>query len=372
MSKTFTTLSFGGTSVADDQPVRVALSQGEYRHEIMTATVSSMSTDSKRYQTGVPVELVWGDSPTNKQLFLGYVSHVEPMYDSGRYSTDTHARKNVVCMGASFVYKNAAYLNLKNVTASVMARRMCTVMRFDSSGVQDHDRVWPTLTQGGKSYWLYLAELAQRIGYTMYARGTDLYFHDRLSAAARFRGQVPSFSTGGGGLAKFESQVGKSTPMGGELADRVLYGTDSRTGRPILGQQQNARQKPLLGREGLAALFVQGETGRAVDSPQEARDELSAMARQNQLPVTAKIKVRGNPKVQVGGLVHLGGIDSVNDGLWYVTGTKHVFDGPNEYMTEALVGRDAVVAASNMPSTLGVDVPKPRGSRLVNGLWVTA
>lgn len=245
-------------------------------------------------------------------------------------------------------------------------------MRFDSTNVQDHIRVWPTLSQSGKSYWTYLAELSERVGYTMYARGTNLYFHDRLSTVGRNRGVIPSFGAAGAGLAKFEAQIGKTTPAGGALADRIIYGLNPRTGKPVLGQQTNDQQRPLLGREGLTALFTKGETARSVDSLQEARDELDALGRVNQLPVTAKLTVRGNPRVRVGGLIHLWGIDNVNDGMWYVMAVKHIFDGPNDYKTMVEVGRDSVVAATNLPAAPAIDLPPMRGSRLINSTWVAA
>lgn len=364
MRQPFVKLTFAG-SPAERQPSRTEIVEHEFKHDLAMLTVPNASVDMKRYRSGVPVRLAWGTGPTASREFIGYVSHVEPMLAS---DTD---KKKVVCIGASFVAKEGGYDSFKNLTASAMVRQIATKFRFDAANVQNHTRVFPSLSQNGRSYWQLLIELADRVGYTLYCRGTVLYFHDRLAALSKQR-SVPIFGgTTGLEIIKFNSSIGKATPTGGTLAHRAVYGVNPHTGRPLLAQQKSDAQRPLLGRTALEALFTQGDATTSVNSIEEGQAHLSAQASANQLAVTAAAVLDGNARVRVGDAIFLVGLGPINSGRWYVVGTRHVFDGPTAYQTHVDLGRDGVVATTAAPPASGA-LAATRSSRLVNGLWVAA
>jgi hypothetical protein len=365
------TLMFGDGGTVERQPVRAEIRHSEMNHEIVVFSIDAFSVDTKRYQSGVPVQLQWGDGPTTMQVFYGYVSHVEPEFNGGGLSTMQTSYKRIYCVGASYVFKDGGYLGFKDVTAGTVVRRIASDFRFSPGLIQENPRTFGTLAQSGRSNWEFLADLAGKLGYVVYARGTDLAFHDRLSAVVKFQGAVPIYGKDGSTITKFESSVGKTTPTGGDLANRSVAGINPRTGQQLVGQQLSSAQRPLLGQEGLSALFTRGETGVPVDSLAEAQEHLTAVSTANQLPVTAKLVGEGNPRVKVGGVLFVDGLDHVNNGLWYVTGVRHIFEGVSNYTTEAAVGRDGLVASTQLPAT-GTSAGPQRGSRLVNGQWVTA
>jgi hypothetical protein len=358
----YVALAFTDPVAVEEQPSRLEIHHAEFTHEIAVATVPSSSVDSKRYRSGVPVTLAYGPTPFTAQLFVGYISHVVP--DLGMQRN----RKQVYMIGASFAMKQGGGLGLRDHTASGAARRVAEEFRFDKTNVQEHPRKFPTLNQSGQSYWEFLVRTAKDVGFTCYTRNTSLFFHDRLSAISRFKGAIPRAAVGSN-LVSFRSQVGQSTPEGGELANRFVYGMDASTGKPILGQGKAGAQKPLLGREGLQALFSRGETGKPVASLQEANQTIEALHLANQLPITAEAVVEGNARIVVGGVLYLEGLEKTNSGLWYVTGVQHTFDNKS-YRTTARLGRDALTASTSLPAAPAVDLPPVRSSRLLNGQWV--
>lgn len=366
----YATLSFSNGAV-DRQPRRVVLTQSEFQHELAVIEVPSFSVDSKRYQTGTPVTLAWGTSPTNGRTFVGYVSHTEPVYRvEGNEDGETDWRK-VVCVGATFVLKDGDYSGYKDVSVPTVVRAICERYRLDASHVQTHARVFGSLSQNGRSFWDFLVDLAQKIGYVLYARGTSLYFHDRLSAVSNVRGNIPAFSPKGGGLNNFKSQIGATTPTGGDLFDRFGFGVNAETGAVITAQRKAVATRPVLGRVPYYAVHQRGDANLSFGSAAEGDDALAAKALSNQLPISAKIEVGGHTNVRVGGVVQLNGLDLTNSGLWYVKHVRHEIT-PKSYITTAEIGRDATTAVTLPPTGPALVTNLERGSRL-NGLqWVVA
>jgi phage protein D len=363
-SRPFVQMKFS-SGAAERQPTFAEIIEHEFRHELAYITVDSMSVDMKRYQTGVPVTIRFGTGPVLQRTFVGYVSHTEPGLPAANKE-----QKRIVCVGASFSLMEGGYDGFKDITASAMARRIATKFRLDATHVQDHARVFPTITQSGRSYWKLLVDLAERCGYTLYCRNTNLYFHDRLAALSKQR-SIPIYGgPSGGKIYKFKAQIGRTTPTGGKLAHRAAFGVDPYQGKPILAQVNTQSTKPVLGNTPLKALFLQGETARSVQSLSEGRMDLEASAAHNVLSVTAQAELEGNVRVRPGDAVFFKNLGPTNSGRWYVISARHVISS-SDYRVEVELGRDAVTSSVGSPPSVGA-FPALRSSRAVNGVWIAA
>lgn len=342
----------------------------EFRHEVVVLSIPRTVANARRFASGTPMSVEWGASPTKKNLFFGYVSHIDPEYDISERANGAERSLSVVCMGPSYLMQDGGFLTAKSTPPSTIARQIGEKYRFDTTHVQAHPRIFSLVAQAGRSAFTFLNDLAQECGYTHYSRGLALYFHERLSALSTL-GAPPVLAPRlqGGGLLKFDSSIGDATATGGVTARRLVHGVNPRTAQVFAAKNQGNVRRPLLGRERITPRFSVGETTMVLDSYADASQSLAAQEGNNELGIQARVHSLGEYRMFVGGAVSIQGIDTVNDGLWYVTDVTHHIYAPDKYETRATLGRDAFT---------GVVLPRraersrARGARLLNSQWVLA
>lgn len=341
----------------------------EFQHEIVQCEIPRTRANVRRYSSGTPVQITWGLSIAMKHTFVGYVSNVDPQFSSQDMTNGNERSLTLVCIGASYMLKDGGFLTMKSVSASTVARRLGESTRFDTTNVQAHPYLAPLWAQAGRSAFSFLNDLAHESGYTHYVRGLSLYFHDRLRALSTL-GAAPLFTprSQGGWLLDFDGSLGTTTGSGGDLLRRTAHGVNPRTGKEFAAVNNGGTRRPLLGRERMTPMFSGGAT-LVADDYGDAASRLSAIEGTNELALQAKIRTRGSMRVYVGGAVQIQGLDSANDGLWFVSSVEHYLTAKQEFVTKATIGRDAlggVVLPPQPARTIS------RGARLVNSKWVLA
>lgn len=137
--------------------------------------------------SGDPVQFEWS-SMDGDQVFTGYVHHVKT------FTGPTSAMiTRVVCIAASYVFKETRQKIYKKATADGIVRSVAQASSFGAV-TQRHPRVFKAVGQSGQSDWQLLRRLAKQTGYALRAEGANVtfvskekLFYDRLSAAPTFK-----------------------------------------------------------------------------------------------------------------------------------------------------------------------------------------
>lgn len=365
----YSVVSFDGVPAEGVQQIR--LIEAEYEHERAVITVERDTPSAKRFKSGAPVSIAWGfEAPGLGRSFIGYVNHVEPDYHPG---AGQELLLRVVCVAPTWLFKDSGYATHRNKTGPSVVKAVAQTGRFGVTHIQADTQVWPVFHQGGKSDWDFMVECAKKAGWTLFARGMDIYCLDRKKAVAATRATAPVLtpSIGGGPISEFTSQLGASSPGGGVLAARQGHSVNPRTGRAIRWSNKANSDRPMFGAPGTTPAFTSGTPDLTFESLGEADRQLRAAESQNRLHVTAEAAGVSVPKARVGSAVVMDGfVSDMDNGPWYVSAAEHVYRPPLEQSTMRLtLGRDSLYAGDRSPQS-PTPVPPSRGARLVNRQWV--
>ena len=319
-------------------PREVRVVQAEYAHEI--AVVTYVYTDKllAAVTKGKPISVRWGWPPQTAD-FVGYVHHVAVDHEPDRPGFPKLMR--VICIGATDVFNQTAFRQYRSVRVDAAVTDVAAAAGF-STLIERHDYAWPLLQQEGQSTWTFLNDCAKRIGWTLYARGTDLRCHSRVirsSGALSYR-QAPSdndYNVDRMALYSFKAVQAETLKDAPSNRARVVRGVDS-TG--VLFTVVTGTPDALSGARALAPKLVE-YTNTAASSVAEAEAILAGEQENNRHHIRAKATVTGDPRLHPARAVRLIGQGRDNDGLWYVTRVEHVLTG-TRYRAALELGRDSV------------------------------
>jgi hypothetical protein len=347
--------------------------QAEYHHERVQVTVDLSSPSSKRYQTGTPVRVDWGIPPKHMQTFVGYVNHATPEHRPVEDRSDGGGKLRVVLVAPSWVLKDGDYQTFRNVSAATAVRQVAESFRLGTRNIHQHPTRHAVLHQQGRSFWEFMVECAQRMGWTLYARGMELHCLDRKQSAllTRFPPVLRS-PVLGGSVREFRPKVGANAPGGGSLLVREGYGVNPRSGAVLYSRDDGGTEKALFNTPGLAPAFRRGSADSSFSDLGEGYDTLQSKSKANQLAVEATFTATVHPNVRVGGTVVMEGFGDGSDGGWYVTAVEHILRAAGRSEMRVTVGRDTARSDTFLVPQLLAESAAPRGARLVNQRWVLA
>lgn len=352
-----------------------------FAHDLLVVTIPYGRNRTSRYDEGTPISATFGYLPSPATNFFGYVHHTEPYVPQNPTPGQAEMIK-VVCLGASYVMKNALMESWQQRNSSSIVREL--VRRFGFSGmVQESEDALASSTCNGQTAWQYLSKLAKDLGWILYASLTDVTFKDPLSGLQDLMDTAPTLVQSGatGNIRSFTAVDGELADAGGVKADRTMYGLDPRSLQQY-GVSNDTSQfvTDQLGATSLNPLFQRFVTGPATDVG-TAFSALDSVQEQNRWHIQAMIEVNGDPRLRQGMLVYLDQVPVRERGFWFVQEADHHISG-GVYRTVLNLGRDSRFARGSVPPGPGVrrivrqrfdpfgqqkaQVP---ASLLVNGRW---
>lgn len=209
-------------------PLGATISQRHAEHDILTLDyVGRVDVFDTILASGDPVQFSWA-TPQGQQDFYGYVHHVETI---NHLTSGTLTR--VVCVAASYAFKESRQKIFKKVTADAVVSRIAQGAGF-SVVSERHPRVFKIVAQTGQTDWQLLRRLALQTGYALRCEGTKLIFtskekifSNRLPSAQRFRFQDSTAMSEAafGEILEFEPLITDEAPdLHGARVNRKIGG----------------------------------------------------------------------------------------------------------------------------------------------------
>lgn len=361
--------------------VKVMMTEG--MHDTAVITVRGTMTDAPELQPGTPVCIQYGWNPTDTDWFYGYIDHVESCYDKSRPDQSTF--EDVVCLGASYSMKDPYIGAWQAVQASSLVQLIAGTY-YLSSLVENDDYVWPQLSNPGASAWSFLVQLAQKNGYSLACNQTMLRFISVDVAVRCYGPSMPVFKTRNTaigvaqqGVSFFQATTGESFTTPGAISSvRTIGGLDLNTGQ-IIGAVNDGEDMTILGQFSVYPFFNQQISDVVVPSQGSAQQTLAGIAQHNRFNYQATATLSGMTAVKQGTPIVLNGIDSRNDGMWWVQDVTHKISTVG-YSMDVGLGRDSKGDSGMRPVQMPAVAFSPRNplsyaitnappTKLVNNRW---
>lgn len=329
------------------QPRRVELIQKRGRHDIL---VMEFTTSSplvfEVVKTGIPVQFTWKQK-ANTGNWIGYVSHIT--------KTVISQKENVMeihCVGSSFPLKERATRVFEN---STVPEAVATIgAEFGFNVVSDsHTTRFPQLVMAGHSYWEWIQEQAQRIGFAVVVDGMTITLRSIDKFVDQQISSTPFLSTSGNDFPTsaqfFDRTLDYFKVMSGEnmensysslRAVKNVAGVDPLTQQPFFSSESpdmvgtNLRDTPG------GVLFNEYRSDHVANSLQHSDGLAAGAAHLGRMNLPAKIKCQGDPRIRPWMPVYISGTGSVTDGYWLVVESKHMFARVGDYQIEATIATD--------------------------------
>ena len=194
------------------------------------------------WPNNAPVRIVWGQAPSNTQIWYGYVNHhtVNARSDSGSGTMQV----TYTCIGTSKPMNSDVTKTWGEVTGTYIARTIAQKYTFRAV-LTSTNWILPYEVQANESDFDFMNRIADKMGYRFWVSGGTLYFIDPLVILQGSSAQgIPSFYMDKSVLyldtiRDLEVSVGDNIP-GGVLSVRQMYGIDPSSGKPFLVTATNA------------------------------------------------------------------------------------------------------------------------------------
>jgi hypothetical protein len=291
------------------------------------------------------VQMQYGWQSVDLEYFYGYVDHIESHYD--RAVGDNSTLEDVVCLGASYALKDPFSGGWTNAQASSLVQQIATKY-YLSSVIETDDTTWPQLAAPGDSAWCFLTQLANKTGYSLACNKTMVRFTSIDLAVQRYWSTMPVFLSRKTSvpfsqqtITKFQSLQGEALGLNGHTkATRTVSGLDIQTGQIVTASDNGSDPVP-LGQNWNYPFFSQQVTGSVVTSQGHAQSVLNGMSQTNRFAYQATATISGLTAVRQGVPIVISGIDSNNDGTWWVQEVTHKIQQAS-YSMDVSLGRDAL------------------------------
>lgn len=297
----------------------------------------ALANDTSFAQIGSAVEILAGYAETPVSVFKGEITSIE---------LDITGANDVPCFLVRGYDKghrlqrgrlSKTYLN---VTDSDVASTVATAAGLTATA-DSTTEVFDTISQNNQTYWEFLSDRAQRIGYELYVDDTILHFRKPVLTGS------PSVTT-----TLWEDLIWLNLRLTstGQVAAVNVQAWDPQQKQQIVGNasspDQVASVSAMQGGSTLSQPFgtanmvlsnhLVHSQGDATAIAQAALDELT----DNSLQIEGEMK--GTPSLLPGNLLTLANLGARFNGNYYVTSVTHRIDSQNGYTTRFTVtGRRA-------------------------------
>jgi hypothetical protein len=318
---------------------------GEGMHDTAVITLRSEPIDAPELQPGTPVQMQYGWSPVDMDWFYGYVDHTQTHYD--RAVTDASTYEDVVCLGVSYSLKDPIVGGWMNVPTSNLVQKVAQKY-YLASLIETDDYVWPSITSPGISAWVWLNQLASKVGYSLACNQSLLRYVSIDTAMKQNWANMPVFKSRntspnffGQSITRFQVVQGETLPVAGHTkAVRQINGLNPQTGQ-IVEASNDTSGVNSLGANAVYPFFNQQVSDTVVTSQGHAQAVLNGITQCNRFTYQATATLSGLTSVKQGMPIVLTGIDSNQDGVWWVQEVTHKFLSQG-YSMDVSLGRDSL------------------------------
>lgn len=343
-------------------PSFVELRQEKGSHDILTLKFerpSNLWFDVLK--TGTPVIFTWNQNGV-KSIWFGYVSVV-----SKQTASQIKQEFSVVCVGTSYLLKAKSQRVFKNSTVTEAAEKIAKQFNFRFVSTPTSRR-FETLAMTGQSYWEWLQQQAERIGYVCLVRNGTLYFTTSDKLIDLFMPNSAVLATEPPGAASDTQLLDRSldsfTILNSDYLDHDLLA--QRTNRvtsgvnPVTGQVFGARSTPNNQgrpfRDNETPAIFSSYSEEVVHSSVSAKHAAAEEARAVKFSTVAKAVGQGDPRIHPYSTVLVQGTGSQTDGYWVTGSVYHYFYFTGEYLTECRLLSDG------LGKTVGTSFRRPDGN----------
>jgi phage protein D len=340
--------------------------QTRYEHEVATILFKDWDVRYENVSPGTPIEITL-KSDGQQRPFLGYVHHIKPSKTPGTNFTE------VVCIGASYVMKQASQTVYKDITADQVINKIAKKHKFVAYTVP-HNRVYPQISQTGHTDWEFMVRLAKQCGYSLRTEGTELYFQPMLNEYTNFRSEAFSFhmkpanNTYGTTIYSFDPLVGDSLPFEDAFKSAIsISGVDRFSSDSLAITKQRRNKKTRIKQK--SEHFDRFDTSVVAPNLEVASFEAEAAESRNAFPYRATVEVVGTPELKVDSPVYLGGLGETYSGYWTVLSVEHKIIETDlrrqTFTTIMTVGTDSLGEADKWNDNLKILSPEASPSRTI-------
>ena len=192
--------------------------------------------------------IIGGDK--SKTTWYGYVNH------TSQNNTIQGGNTDIVCIGATWVFKDTDQIIYKNLTSDQIVARICEKHGFTAVTQRD-PRVRDTVVQAGQSDWQVLRRLANQSGFALRAENTTVFYMSKDKIYQSLKNSAPYYvyisnEVGGvvvpairalGTITYFAPHISDQSPESGVRVDRVVTGVNKNTGTIIKTKHSYAPKK---------------------------------------------------------------------------------------------------------------------------------
>jgi hypothetical protein len=340
-------ISFPTLSSLSKQPRRVELVQKRGKHDVLVMEFTTVSPLwFEVVKTGLPVEFTWKQK-ANTGNWVGYVSHVTKTVISQKENV-----MEVHCVGSTYPLKERATRVFQNTTIPEAIQTIGAEFGFNVISDVNTTR-FAQLTMAGHSYWEWIQEQVQRIGFavvidgmTMTLRSIDNFIDQQITSTPLLSTDGSDFPTGAQffdrTLDYFKVYSGENMEhsLVGLRAVKNIAGVDPLTSKAHLSSESPDVVGTNLRATTSSVLFNEYRSDSVANYSMESDGLAAGAAHTGRMNLPAKIKCQGDPRIRPWMPVYISGTGPITDGYWIVMESKHMFATIGDYQIEALVATD--------------------------------
>lgn len=366
----YVTVNFPYSIANPSMVYNFSLKQTRYQHEYAVILFKDWETNFNDVKPMSPVTIKLRAPNSETKEINGYVHHIKPIYSPGERSLEVHV------IGASYVMKNTSQKIYSNVTADQIVKQIASKYKF-SYFTEPHGRVFPQISQAGRTDWQLLVWLAKKIGYTLRAENTSLYFYPLSKDYSEYRDYAKTFnlrtaeSVGGTDTYNFRPLIGESLQFEDEEDDSkaavAYYGVD-RFSKSVLSQTKQKNKKSSR-KNATPEQFDRFSVNTVVPNSETAIWETKAVEERQRFGYRGYVEVLGDPDIRPDLPIYLNGVGAEYSGYWVVISVEHKMErtGVNTllYTTVLEIGIDSLGMSNKWGSQGFIANPTSFGKRII-------
>jgi hypothetical protein len=132
-----------------------------------------------------PVKFTWTDGKRTR-TFVGNIHTIE------NNTTTANNFTRITCIGVSSKLKGTSKTVYKNLTADKIVKRIGKKFKFKVLATPSGKK-YKNLSQGGKTYWQILRQLANDTGFALRAENSTILFQDQDKIIEKKKASAPTF-----------------------------------------------------------------------------------------------------------------------------------------------------------------------------------
>jgi hypothetical protein len=318
-----------------------------------------------------PIQIIWGQAPSNVQTWYGYVNH--HTIDSNSDSGSKVMQITYTCIGMSKPMNTDQTRTWGEVTGTYMAKKIAAEYGLRAV-LSSTDWVHDYEVQSNESDFKFLNRMADKVGYRFWVSNGTLYFMDPIAIIEGVSGtqSAPKFYMDKSFLyldtiVDFHMDEGDNIP-GAAQTVRQMYGVDKATGNVFQVTAQNAT---------VTGTLSQIDSEWPVNTVNEAQNLVNAWQSRSQFWMAATAELYGTSSLYPGKLVYLTGnqLNESAQGYWIVASADHVMrsSGTPDPTKDRYTTRVQLVKneSATLPKIRGLNKIAPEfvTCNLLNGIW---